>query len=274
MYRTVLENLIRAKNIYFDKVSPKSIISEIIPSFYSEKFPIYTPTLEKLHYFANTNSIYFKKNLIEIDNTEFISYEGDVNNFYLNAKKYDTSYQPFYPTWILSSFLLCEWLRSNQNKCDEIIDIGAGDGRIPYCGSLLGIRSIGLELDSSLTNLQKYISKKTDVNFEIINADATNYDFSQLELKDPCFVVSALPEMGEMFIDNIIKKVRENRIDSFLIVLLGSLVKRKFSNNNNYFGWGKIIASNNLKIIHSIELPTHWTNNNSFGTKYLILKQC
>lgn len=272
MYRIVLENLIKAKNIYFDKVSPKSIISEIIPSVYSEKFPISTTTLEKLHQFASSNSIYFKKNLIAIDNTEFMSYEGDVNNFYLNAKKYDTSYQPFYPTWILSSLLLCEWLRSNQNECGEILDIGSGDGRIPYCGSLLGIRSIGLEIDSSLANLQKFISKKTNVNFEIINADATNYNFSQLELNDPCFVVSALPEMGEMFIENIIKKVRENRIKSFLIILLGSLVKRKFSNDNNNFGWGNIIQSNNLKIIHSIDLPTHWTNNNPFETKYLILK--
>ncbi|MDX1373519.1 MAG: hypothetical protein R3321_13680, partial [Nitrososphaeraceae archaeon] len=87
------------------------------------------------------------------------------------------------------------------------------------------------------------------------------------------FVVSALPEMGEMFIENILKKVRENRIKSFLIVLLGSLVKRKFSSDNNNFGWGNIIQSNNLKIIHSIDLPTHWTNNNPFETKYLILKQ-
>ncbi|MDX1371214.1 MAG: hypothetical protein R3321_02020, partial [Nitrososphaeraceae archaeon] len=168
-------------------MNPKSIISEIIPSFSSKKFPISTTTLEKLHQFASCNSIYFKKNPIAIDNTEFISYEGDVNNFYLNAKKYDTSYQPFYPTWILSSLLLCEWLGSNQNKCGEIIDIGSGDGRIPYCGSLLGIRSIGLEIDSSLTNLQRFISKKTNVNFEIINADATNYNFSQLELNNPCF---------------------------------------------------------------------------------------
>ncbi|MFB5598810.1 MAG: hypothetical protein ACE5SW_01095 [Nitrososphaeraceae archaeon] len=272
MFRIILENLIKSKNIYFDQINPKSIISEIIPISYSKKFPINTLMLGKLHQFTNNNSIYFKKTCVSIDNTGFISYEGDVNNFYLNAKKYDTSYQPFYPTWILSSLLLCEWLRSDQTCSNEIIDIGSGDGRIPYCGSLLGIRSIGLEIDSSLIDLQKFISKKTNINFEIINADATTYDFSNLELYRPCFVISALPEMGEMFIENIMKRIKENKIKSYLIVLLGSLVKRKFSNNNDYFGWGDIIENNNLTIIHSINLPTHWTNHNAHDTKYLIVK--
>jgi hypothetical protein len=63
-------------------------------------------------------------------------------------------------------------------------------------------------------------------------------------------------------------RIKENSIKSFLIVFLGSLVKRKFL-NNNYFGWGDIIEKYNLKILHSIKLPTHWTNKNIYETKYL-----
>jgi hypothetical protein len=264
----MLENLVKSKNIYFNKYNPGSIISEILPTSHSKNFPINTTVLEKLHQFANNNSIYLKNTPVYIDNTEFISYEGDVNTFYLSAKKYDTSYQPFYPTWILSSFLLSECLRLNYKGCKEIIDIGSGDGRIPYCGSLVGLRSIGLEIDQSLTDLQKFISNKTNVVFEIINADATTYDFVKLKLCYPCFIISALPEMGEMFIENIMNRIKENSIKSFLIVFLGSLVKRKFL-NNNYFGWGDIIEKYNLKILHSINLPTHWTNKNIYETKYL-----
>jgi 16S rRNA A1518/A1519 N6-dimethyltransferase RsmA/KsgA/DIM1 with predicted DNA glycosylase/AP lyase activity len=93
-------------------------------------------------------------------------------------------------------------------KCNEIIDIGSGDGRIPFCGSLLGLYSIGLELDSSLTQLQRQISESTKVPFEIINADGSDFDFSNQELSRPCFIISALPEMGEMFVENIIKRIK------------------------------------------------------------------
>ena len=60
---------------------------------------------------------------------------------------------------MLSAFLLS--LKSKQLGFSELIDIGAGDGRIPYCGSLLNLRSFGIELDANLTELQgePYVKK-------------------------------------------------------------------------------------------------------------------
>lgn len=269
----ILENLAKARKVYFNRIKPKSIISEIIPNYYSESFPINNQLLDKLHKFVNYNPIYFKKTNVSVNNIEFTSCEGDVNTFYLNAKKYDTSYQPFYPTWILSALLICERLRVDDMKCNEIIDIGSGDGRIPFCGALLGLYSIGLELDQSLTHLQRQISESTNVPFEIINADGTDYDFSNQELSRPCFIISALPEMGEMFVENIMKRINEKRIDSFVIIFLASSVKRRFSNDMSDFGWGKIMEKNNLKINDYLNLPTHWTNDNADETIYLFTKQ-
>jgi hypothetical protein len=271
MFQKILKNFIEYKRDYIQTFKPTNIIAEIIPTEVSDLFPIDEQILAKLHQFVSNNPIYFKKTNISINNLDFISYEGDVNEFYLSSKKYDTNYQPFYPTWVISAFLLC--LKSKELGFTELIDIGAGDGRIPYCGSLLKRRSIGIELDTNLTELQNDLCKNTNINFEIVNEDAASYDFAKLNLSKPLFFVSGLPEMGEMFVDNVIQNTIHNTFKSMGIILLGSTFKRKFANDSTNYGWGKIIKKNNLKIIDEINLPTHWTNDNNSETIYLVTKK-
>ena len=269
MFERILKNFLESKREYIQNFKPTNIIAEIIPTEASEFFfPIDKQILAKLHQFVSNNPIYFKKTNISINNLNFISYEGDVNEFYLSSKKYDTNYQPFYPTWMLSAFLIS--LKSKELGFTELIDIGAGDGRIPYCGSLLDLRSIGIELDTNLTELQLDICKKTDIKYERINDDASSFDFDKLTLSKPIFFVSGLPEMGEMFVDNVIQTTVQNKFESFGIVFLGSTFKRQFASDVPNYGWGEIIKKNNLKIIDEINLPTHWTNDNNTETKYLI----
>jgi len=270
MFQNILNNFLETKRQYIKDFKPTNIISEILPHEFSDFFPIDNQILAKLHLFISSNPIYFKKTNISINNLNFTAYEGDVNEFYLSSKKYDTNYQPFYPTWMLSAFLLS--LKSKQLGFTELIDIGAGDGRIPYCGSLLNLRSFGIELDTSLTELQIELCKKTNVTVEIINDDASNYNFAKLRLSKPIFFVSGLPEMGEMFIDNLMQTTIQNKFESFGIVFLGSTSKKKFASDVNNYGWGEIIKKNNLKIIEEISLPTHWTNDNNSETQYLITK--
>src|SRR5918996_5413225 len=167
MFEKILKNFIEYKREYIQTFKPTNIIAEIIPTEVSDLFPTDEQILAKLHQFVSNNPIYFKKTNISINNLDFISYEGDVNEFYLSSKKYDTNYQPFYPTWVISAFLLC--LKSNELGFTELIDIGSGDGRIPYCGELLGLRSTGIELDTSLTQLQKDLCTTTEIKFKIIN---------------------------------------------------------------------------------------------------------
>jgi hypothetical protein len=271
MFQNILNNFLDSKRHYIQDFKPTNIIAEILPNEFSDFFPIDKQILVKLHQFVSNNPIYFKKTNISIKNLDFISYEGDVNEFYLSSKKYDTNYQPFYPTWMLSAFLLC--LKSKELGFTELIDIGAGDGRISYCGSLLNLRSFGIELDTNLTELQKELCKKTDIKFEIMNDDASHYNFAKLGLSKPIFFVSGLPEMGEMFIDNLMQTTKPNNFLKFGIVFLGSTFKRKFASDDTYYGWGEIIKKNNLRIISEIDLPTHWTNDNNTETKYLITNQ-
>ena len=271
MFEKILNNFLESKRDYIQNFKPSNIIAEIIPTEVSDVFPIGKQILAQLHQFLSNNPIYFKKTNISLHNLNFISYEGNVNEFYLSSKKYDTNYQPFYPTWMLSAFLLC--LKSKELGFTELIDIGAGDGRIPYCGSLLNLRSIGIELDTNLTQLQSELCKKTDIKYEIINDDASTFDFAKLHLSKPLFFVSGLPEMGEMFVDNLIQTTIQNKFKSFGIVFLGSTFKKKFASDLTCYGWGEIIKKNNLKIIEEIDLPTHWTNDNNTETKYLITKK-
>ena len=161
-------------------------------------------------------------------------------------------------------FYLC--LKSKELGFTELVDIGAGDGRIPYCGSLLNLRSIGIELDTNLTELQSELCKKTDIKYEIINDDASTFDFAKLHLSNPIFFVSGLPEMGEMFVDNLIKTTIQNKFKTFGIVFLGSTFKRKFASDVNNYGWGEIIKKNNLKIIEEI-------NFQLIGQMIIIVKQ-
>jgi hypothetical protein len=268
MFKKILNNFLETKRVYIYNFKPTNIIAEILPNEYSDFFTIDKQILAKLHQFVSNNPIYFKKTKISINNLNFISYEGDVNEFYLSSKKYDTNYQPFYPTWMLSAFLLC--LKSKELGFTEIIDIGAGDGRVSYCGSLLKLRSIGIELDTNLTELQNDLCKKTNINFEIVNEDASRFNFAKLNLSKPLFLVSGLPEMGEMFVDNLIYTTRQTKFLSFGIGFLGSTFTRKFTNDLTNYGWGQIISKYNLKIIDEIDLPTHWTNDNNTETKYLI----
>jgi hypothetical protein len=271
MFDKILTNFLETKRKYIKTFKPANIIAEILPNEFSDFFPIDNPILTKLHQFVCNNPIYFKKTDILINNLNFISYEGDVNEFYLSSKKYDTNYQPFYPTWILSAFLLC--LHIKELGFTEVIDIGAGDGRIPYCGSLLNLRSIGIELDTNLTELQRELCKIIDIKFEIINDDATNYNFANLHLSKPIFVLSGLPEMGEMFVNNVIHTTLQYKFESFGMVFLGSTIKRQFQRDTIYYGWAEIIKKNNLKIIDEINLPSHWTNDNNTETKYWITKK-
>ena len=271
MFKKILKNFLETKRYYIQNFKPTNIIAEILPREVSDFFlPIDKQILARLHQFVSHNPIYFKKTNISINNRNFISYEGDVNEFYLSSKKYDTNYQPFYPTWMLSAYLLC--LKSKELGFTELIDIGAGDGRIPYCGSLLNLRSVGIELDTNLTDLQLDLCKKTDIKYETINDDASSFNFDKLNVSKPIFFISGLPEMGEMFVNNVIQTTVRNKFESFGIVFLGSTFKRQFVSDVANYGWGEIIKKNNLKIIDEINLPTHWTNDNNSETTYIVTK--
>jgi hypothetical protein len=251
------------------KTRRRSLLAEIIPRYYSKSLPISNDVLDSLHRFALANPIYFNSHDTEISGVSCRIYEGDINNYWLSSKKYDTSYQPFYPTWMLSAFTLA--LEANSLGFDQLIDVGSGDGRIAYCAALLGMESYGIEIDDELVELQDAVSHSTGVNYNVIKADATRFDYSSLDLSKPIFFISGLPEMGEMLANSVIREVLsvEKMKHEAGFNFMGSHVMKSLTRDRTGWGWGNIIASFGLKLIGTISLPTLWTTDQILDTAYV-----
>ena len=262
------QNLIRLKNEYLDKVHSYNHIREFIPDPNHQSL-FDKSHLEKLQTFFKFNKIYYKEQSIVLANIPCISYEGDINQFWLSSKKYDTNYQPFLPTWGLSALVMV--LVAKDLGFENIIDIGSGDGRLLFCGSIIGLNSVGVEIDKDLCDLQNEISSFSNVKFQVINGDSNSIDYSQLELENTMIFVSALPESGEMIsygITNQFEKYRD-KINNVGITLMGSHTYRRYSRDRSRWGWGKFIDDCGLKIVECLSLPSSWTLDEKKETPYL-----
>ena len=118
--------IVNLKEDFRKSRKPNSLICEAIPVCYSNRLPIESSILRRLHDFAKCNSIYFSSDNIILGGIPCRSYHGDINDHWLDSKKYDTNYQPFYPTWILSAYALS--LEAKRLGFEEIVDVGSGDG--------------------------------------------------------------------------------------------------------------------------------------------------
>ena len=273
MLDDLVRNLILIKQEFAEKYTGSAHIQEIIPSTVSEQFPLDESHLNHLHDFARKNPIYFNSFEKKIAKISCIVYEGDINEYWLNSIKHGSSCQPFYPTWIMSAYLMASIAK--ELGYEELIDIGSGDGRIAFCGKILGFESHSIEIDDMLVQLQKKISKSTNQNFKPICKDALEFDYSQFQLKRPVFFIGGLPQMGgDILAINIIDKI--NSI-SYLknntgLVFAGTHSKRQLSRNMDQGGWSSLIDKHNLNVINTVSLPTVWTFDQKIETPYIYTK--
>jgi hypothetical protein len=257
------------KNKYMTDFSPTGYVTEIVPCQYSANLDIEQSILDKLNLFAQNNPIYLKQTEIIVDGILCKSYEGDINNYWLSSKKHDTCYQPFYPTWILSAYALA--ILSKKLGFTELVDIGSGDGRIAYCSTLVGLKSFSIEIDTDLSILQHNVVSSTGVGFEILNLDATSFDYSSLDLSHPIFFISGLPELGDILARDVITKTR-NLSDAKGTIgfnFMGTHVMREYTADKTLWGWGNIIEDFELNIVGCVTLPTLWTNDQDLDTAYV-----
>jgi len=247
----------------------RAFMHEVMPLSYSKSLPIDDAMLCSLHQFAAANPIYFRSHDIELAGVTCRVYEGDINNYWLSSKKHDTSYQPFYPTWMLSAFALA--LGAKSLGYQELVDVGSGDGRIAYSAKVLGMESHGIEIDSDLVQLQHMISGATGIKYGAIRADATRFDYGTLKLTKPMFFISGLPEMGEMLANSVIAQVLSieplKRKAGFNF--MGSHTMKSFSRDHTSWGWGNVIATFDLELAGTFTLPTHWTTDQVLDTAYV-----
>ena len=262
------QHLVELKNEYLSELHSHNHIREFIPVANHQNL-FDKGLLEKLHTFFKYNKIYYKQQGLTLSNIPCISYEGRVNQFWVSSKKYETIYQPFLPTWGLSALVMI--LVAKDLGFENIIDIGSGDGRLLFCGSILGLNSVGVEIDKDLCDLQNEISSFSNVKFQVINGDSNSIDYSQLELENTMIFISALPESGEMIsygITNQFEKYRD-KLHNVGITLMGSQTYRRYSRDRSMWGWGKFIDDCGLKIVKCLSLPSSWTLDEKKETPYL-----
>ena len=263
--------IIMLKAEFVKRNESSSHIHEVIPTL-PESLSIDEQQLYMLHKFAESNSIYSNSYEMNILDTACKVYQGDVNNYWLDSIKHDTSYAPFYPIWILSAYALA--IESKNIGGRQIVDVGSGDGRIAYCAKVVGLESYGIEIDENLVRLENKISSSTGVDFHSMIADATRFDYASLQLSHPIFFISGLPEVGEMLANSVISKIMAlpNLKMAPVFVLTGSHIMRKDSRDKSKWGWGQVIDYYNLEVIKTVTLPTYWTLDQQIDTPFIFTR--
>jgi len=271
MNEALVEAIVTLKTEFMKRNEGGSHIQEIMPTL-PESLSIDEHELEMLHKFAESNSIYSDSYEMNILDTVCKVYQGDVNDYWLDSIKHDTSYAPFYPIWILSAYALA--LESKSFGAKQLIDIGSGDGRIAYCAKVVGLQSYAIEIDENLIILEIEISSNTGVDFQPMVADATQFDYTSLELSQPIFFISGLPEVGEMLANNVIPRIisMQNLKTNPVFVFTGSHIMRKDSRDKSKWGWGKVMERYNLEVIKTVTLPTYWTVDQSVDTPFIFTR--
>ncbi len=273
MFDTIIKNLVLIKQNFAKNYAGNAHIQEVIPTFTSNQFPIDELHLELLHNFAQKNPIYFNSFEEKIGGITCIVYEGDINQYWLNSIKHGSSCQPFYPTWIMSAYVMASV--ANYLGYSELVDIGSGDGRIAFCGKILGLIVHSIEIDDVLVELQKTIAKNTNQNFNPYCADALEFNYSELELTTPVFFIGGLPQMGgDILATSIIDKINliTNLRKNTGIVFAGTNSKKELSQNLTNGGWSSLIDKHNLSVIDTVSLPTVWTFDQTVETPYIYTK--
>jgi hypothetical protein len=270
-------------------------LSEVIPLESSHVLEIEKKHLEMLHRFAQANPVYSGWRDVDLLGVPCRAYEGDINHYWLGSIKHDTSYQAFYPTWMLSAYALA--LRAQEMGFAQAIDVGSGDGRISYCAALLGMAggAHGIEIDGDLAELQRAISKRTGVPLDVHHADATRFDYSSLVSSSsspsyysrggatgPAFFISANPEMGEMLAGSVISRVLalpgmaeeeggggKRCCCCCCFVFMGSHQLKKYSRDLSMWGWGQVIRRHGLAVAGTLTLPARWTMDQQADTPYV-----
>jgi len=273
MHDELVKKVIRIKRSFAKNYTGSAHIQEVIPSTTSNQFQMDEKHLELLHQFAKKNPIYFNFYEQEIEGISCVVYEGDINEYWLNSIKHGTSCQPFYPTWIISSYIMA--FVAKELGYSELVDIGSGDGRIAFCGKILGLDSHSIEIDEVLVELQKTIVTLSSKNFNPKCGDALEINYDELSLTHPVFFIGGLPQMGgDILATGVIEKI--NSINDLKkntgMVFAGTHSKRQLSGNISDGGWSELINKNNLNVIDEISLPTVWTFDQLVETPYIFTK--
>ena len=192
------------------------------------------------------------------DDGKYRWYEADLNAHWLDSTSHGASRAPFSPTWLLSALAITE--RASNLGYRELVDVGSGDGRVAFCAALRGMRALSIELDPGLAQMQRDISGRTGVGFEVWCADAAEWD-CPADVKRPVFAVGGLAQMGAA-------ELAESMLRPDAGFVLAGTRAPKYGGQEPA-GWGRFLESANLRVQCELRLPTAWTMGEPEGTPYI-----
>lgn len=252
------------KRAFYGVYRGGSHIQEILPE--GEYGRISGDDVTELHRFAAANPIYHDSYTQTISGVRCVVYEGDINQYWIDSIKNPGSAQPFYPTWMLSAYILA--LAAKESGCAQLIDVGSGDGRIAFCGRLLGMDVCSIEIDESLAALQRLLSKETGVRLDVRCADATSFDYGGLCFDRPAVFTGGLPQMGDILAAAIVERM--SGMGGCRFVLAGSRPRDNMQGGTfQWHGWGSLMEKFDLEVVWSMNLPTVWTFDQPQETPYI-----
>ena len=106
MIEDLAKEIVNLKQEFTRVYEGNSHIQEVLPLSKSDSISLDESHLDMLHSFAEKNPIYYNSYEQSIGKTPCRVYEGDINEYWLNSITHGASYQPFYPTWIISAYII------------------------------------------------------------------------------------------------------------------------------------------------------------------------
>lgn len=255
----------KLKRAFYDTYRGGAHIQEILPE--SEYSRAGADHVAMLHRFAAANPIYHDRYSGVVAGVSCVVYEGDINQYWIDSIKNPGSAQPFYPTWLLSAYILA--LAVRESGCSQVIDVGSGDGRIAFCGRMLGMDACSIEIDGALADLQRRISEKTGISLDVRCVDAADFDYASLGFDEPAIFTGGLPQMGDVLATTIAQRVYDAHMDGCRLILAGSHPRGVGGNASKWSGWGPLIERFGLEVEWSMSLPTVWTFDQPRETPYI-----
>ena len=218
-----------------------------------------------VHELAAANPIYHNRYDAEVDGVRCTIYEGDINHYWIDSMKNAGSAQPFYPTWLFSAYLLA--LAVKRSGCNQIIDVGSGDGRIAMCGRMLDMDVCSIELDESLAALQRHIASRMGITLDVRRADAVSFDYADLGFGSAAVFTGGLPQMGDLLAEAVVGGISATENTRF--VLAGSHPRPGQGSIPEGYGWGQLMKKAGLSAKWTMSLPTVWTFDQDRETPYI-----
>ena len=225
-----------------------------------------------LHRLASTNPIYHSSHESVLAGVRCITYEGNINRYWLGSILHESSRAPFSPTWVASAYVMAHLARRLGYR--QAVDVGSGDGRIAFCAALRGMDAHSIEIDADLVALQEPLARIA--GFKPHFGDAAAFDYGALGPAKTVVFVGGLAQMGGATLAGaIMRRLVDAPCTSVPPgwVLAGTTSPKYAPDPKGMYGWGSMMDGAGLDHIWTVKLPTAWTLGHEDDTPYVFAGQ-